>query len=346
MSFRARLANLRFELRGWRRQTMPANARRVLIYHGVTETGDQRFNSRFVSTARLASDLSRLAAIPGLRFVPLADLFAEPGAPGRRVAVTFDDGYRNFLTHALPVLAAAGVPATLYVTAIRAVGELDHGAGFLPEGCPQPFLWADRLDIAAWMAPGPLTVMGDRFVQDGARQWRRVGDGTPLKRLCKTCPPAFLTALLTALSERDRATPSPPPALADYWRLLDEGELERLGRHPLVTIGAHGVSHCNFPTLTRAQTWQELTVGRRWLAGVTGQAVVDFAWPDGDYTPELADLAQEAGHDRQGLTDYARAADVSDPRLTSRLGINPFISARAQRSIVAAGGYGHEVHRA
>ncbi len=346
MSFRTRIANLRFELRGWRKAPMPAHASRVLIYHGVTATGDQRFNSRFVSTARLAADLSLLAAIPGLRFVPLADLFAEPDAPGRRVAVTFDDGYRNFLTHALPMLAAARVPATLYVTAIRAVGELDHGAGFLPDGCTDPFLWADRLDIAAWITPDPLTVMGDRFVQDGARQWRRVGDGMPLKRLCKTSPPAFLTTLLAALAERDGPAAPLPAALADYWRLLDEGELARLGRHPLVTIGAHGVSHCSFPTLTRMQAWQELTIGRHWLTDVTGQPVVDFAWPDGDYTPDLADLAQEAGHDRQGLTDYARAADVTDPRLTSRLGVNPFISARAQRAITASGFYGHEVHRA
>ncbi|MDG5497825.1 polysaccharide deacetylase family protein [Niveispirillum sp. BGYR6] len=349
MMLKSRLVNLRFELRGWRSWPMPANARRVLIYHGVTRTGDRRFNTRFVSAARLAADLAMLAAIPGLRFVPLDDLFDRPDAAGPRVAVTFDDGYRNFLTHALPVLSAAGVPATLYVTAIRAVRELAHARDFLPGGEHEPYLWADRLDLTAWEYPGPLTVAGDVFVQDSARQWRRQRDGVPLKRLCKTSPPGFLAELLAVL-ERHRCNGVSqthlPADLADYWRLLDEGELARLGRHPLVRLGGHGVSHCNFSTLSRAEAAAELALGKSWLEGVSGQPVHDFAWPDGDYSPALADLAEQAGYRRQGLTDYARAEDVGDPRLINRLGVNPFISARAQRAIVAAGGYGHEAYAA
>lgn len=346
---KSRLVNLRFELRGWRRHPMPANARRVLIYHGVTRTGDRRFNTRFVSAARLAADLALLAAVPGLRFVPLEDLFDQPNAAGPRVAVTFDDGYRNFLTHALPVLSAAKVPATLYVTAVRAVRELAHAWDFLPEREREPYLWADRLDLTAWEYPGSLDVGGEHFVQDGARQWRRHGDGVPLKRLCKTRPPGFLAELLAVL-ERHRRSGAPKPGLPadleDYWRLLDAGELVRLARNPLVRLGAHGVSHCNFSTLTPAEAMAELTLGKSWLEGVTGQPVLDFAWPDGDYNPALADLAEQAGYRRQGLTDYARAEDVHDPRLINRLGVNPFISARAQRAIVAAGGYGHEAYAA
>lgn len=346
---KSRLVNLRFELRGWRQKPMPSNARRVLIYHGVTRTGDRRFNTRFVSAARLAADLAMLAAVPGLRFVPLEDLFDQPDAAGPRVAVTFDDGYRNFLTHALPVLSAAKVPATLYVTAVRAVRELAHARAFLPETEREPYLWADRLDLTAWEYPGPLDVAGEYFVQDGTRQWRRQGDGVPLKRLCKTRPPGFLAELLAVLERHRRSgtcRPDLPADLEDYWRLLDEGELVRLARNPLVRLGGHGVSHCNFSTLTPAEATAELDLGKSWLEGVTGRPVVDFAWPDGDYSPALADLAEQAGYRRQGLTDYARAEDVGDPRLINRLGVNPFISARAQRAIVTAGGYGHEAYAA
>ncbi|HET7574512.1 MAG TPA: polysaccharide deacetylase family protein [Solirubrobacterales bacterium] len=43
----------------------------------------------------------------------LSDALASPG--GRRLVVTFDDGYRSILARGLPVLAGLGVPATAFV---------------------------------------------------------------------------------------------------------------------------------------------------------------------------------------------------------------------------------------
>ena len=53
------------------------------------------------------------------QFVTLAEYVrhavdADRG-PGNRVAVTFDDGWRDNHTHALPVLARMGIPATFFV---------------------------------------------------------------------------------------------------------------------------------------------------------------------------------------------------------------------------------------
>lgn len=342
-----RLANLRFELRGLHPARFPPAARRVLIYHGVTTTGDRRFNSRFVSAKRLAADLRALTATPGLRFVPLADLYQEPDDPAPKVAVTFDDGYRNFLIHALPVLEQAKVPATLYVTALRAAALLPHTAPFRLPCADEPCLWADRLDITAWQYPGPLQIGTERFVQDRKRQWRRITDGTALKQLCKQRRPPFLTSVLEQLALRWRRRSMEPdllPDLDDYWRLLDETDLRKLAGHGLVTIGAHGVSHCNLSTLSTLESHGELLVGKQWLERVTGLPVHDFAWPDGDHTPSLVELAHSVGYRRQGLTDYQSASEATDPRLISRLGVNPYISVRAQRGIIAQGGYGHEVY--
>jgi peptidoglycan/xylan/chitin deacetylase (PgdA/CDA1 family) len=54
----------------------------------------------------------------------LADVLGELEQPleGRRIAITFDDGYADFLDHALDVLRELGLPATIFVpTAL--VGE-------------------------------------------------------------------------------------------------------------------------------------------------------------------------------------------------------------------------------
>jgi peptidoglycan/xylan/chitin deacetylase (PgdA/CDA1 family) len=51
----------------------------------------------------------------GIRVVPLAEILAAPGA----VALTFDDGYANFLLHALPVLEQYRLPVAVFVVTGR-----------------------------------------------------------------------------------------------------------------------------------------------------------------------------------------------------------------------------------
>ena len=305
-------------------------ARRVLLYHGVTPTGSTRFNSRFISSVRLADDLRLLGAVPGLRFVSLAELASTPpDDPAPCVALTFDDGYRNIATHALPVLRAAGVPAAVFVTAVRAVNI-----------AASPILWPDRLDLAARLMPGPLEIAGERFRQRGLGGWRREGDRMPLKQLCKMRDQAFREKVEAALPVESRLAAE--PQLDDYWQLLDRDALAALAAEPLVTIGSHGVTHSNLSSLEPESAQNELTLSKHWLEVSTGGPIDLLAWPDGDYTPALLDEAAAAGYRLTAVVDYRSAADIADPRLIDRLGINPYISAKAQLRVIAAGGYGHE----
>ncbi|HET6529196.1 MAG TPA: polysaccharide deacetylase family protein [Actinoplanes sp.] len=124
------------------RQTMPA-----LMYHSVSAiSGPMR--DLAVPPKRLAEQLTALADA-GYRLVGLSeglDLL-EAGSTGRIVAVTFDDGYRDFLTEGVPALAAAGARATLYAS----VGHLGDRAGWLGRWSPDfgPLLtWAELAEVA------------------------------------------------------------------------------------------------------------------------------------------------------------------------------------------------------
>jgi hypothetical protein len=85
---------------------MPRMRSAILTYHSLDLSGS------VISTApRLFARQMEWLASSGIRVVPLASVREIAGA----VAVTFDDGYRNFISHAWPVLRQYGFPATIFV---------------------------------------------------------------------------------------------------------------------------------------------------------------------------------------------------------------------------------------
>lgn len=70
-----------------------------------------RYKRMFTTPALLAFQV-RLLRLAGYRFSTLQDAI---GMPGKRAVVTFDDGYRDNIEMAAPVLGRLGVPATVFV---------------------------------------------------------------------------------------------------------------------------------------------------------------------------------------------------------------------------------------
>jgi peptidoglycan/xylan/chitin deacetylase (PgdA/CDA1 family) len=78
----------------------------ILTYHSLDDSG-----SAISVSPRTFRDHMRLLADSGTPVVPLERIRENPGA----IALTFDDGFRNFLEHAFPVLREKGFPCTVFV---------------------------------------------------------------------------------------------------------------------------------------------------------------------------------------------------------------------------------------
>ncbi len=116
----------REDAEGRRRLRVPP----VLMYHSVCPSRQPDPHRIRVSPRRLDRHLRLLRRL-GLRGVPLAELMAaaEQGRATGLVGLTFDDGYADFLEHALPVLRRHEVTATVYVVAglLGGVNDWDEG---------------------------------------------------------------------------------------------------------------------------------------------------------------------------------------------------------------------------
>ncbi|SEO92666.1 polysaccharide deacetylase family protein [Actinacidiphila rubida] len=131
-----------------RRSRTASRAPWALMYHAV---GDPRDDPYLVTVGpeRLARQLRWLSR-HGLTGVSMRELLAarEQGRADRLVGLTFDDGYADFLTEAVPLLREHGHTATVFVLPGRLGGANDWDA----EGPRRPLL--DAAGIRAAEAAG------------------------------------------------------------------------------------------------------------------------------------------------------------------------------------------------
>jgi len=114
----------------------------VLMYHSVA-AGDLDPFRITVSPQRFARQMRLLHRL-GIRGASVRELLDGIGSAGRgpRVGLTFDDGYQDFLTGALPVLTRYGFTATVFVVA-GALGGDNHWDQ--PAGPRKPLLTARQV---------------------------------------------------------------------------------------------------------------------------------------------------------------------------------------------------------
>lgn len=94
----------------------------ILVYHQIAESPPKGapFRSLYVAPAAFARQMALLKVLgyTGLSMSALAP-YLRGEREGRVVGITFDDGYQNNLTHALPSLRRHGFSSTCYAVSGR-----------------------------------------------------------------------------------------------------------------------------------------------------------------------------------------------------------------------------------
>ena len=200
------------------------------------------------------------------------------------MAVTFDDGYADNLTHAAPLLAEHGVPASVFVV----TGYVGSGRSF----------WWDRLDhalLASQDFPGRVDLQLDGYEihwRPGASDEERRAAHAETWRVLRTLTPDRRDDAV------ERIAAACGVAADDGCRPLSSNELRELDRHPSVEIGAHTASHPVLAELEHEEQRREILGGKRDLEGMLGHPVQLFSYPHGqthDFTPETVELVRDSG---------------------------------------------------
>ncbi|MBX3569207.1 MAG: polysaccharide deacetylase family protein [Rhizobiaceae bacterium] len=203
----------------------------------------------------------------GYRFVTLCEAVAGIATKGRErfAVVTADDGYRDNLYEALPVLERHGVPFTIYV----APALTDGTACLWWEVIEEVAQRCDRVKVST--PGGPIEL-------DASTPARKYAVNSWLHDyFASEVSEADRHRVLTTLAAEHGVDPLAPSRAA----LMSWDEVSRAAAHPLVSIGAHTVNHFMLRRLDEATALQEMLRSADILEAKLGVRPRHLAYPYG-----------------------------------------------------------------
>jgi peptidoglycan/xylan/chitin deacetylase (PgdA/CDA1 family) len=259
------------------------NRRRLLIccYHGIA--GPHETHESWLLLPQRIFELHIEHLATHYRCVPLEQGIEECMAGDLRqptACITFDDGYRNNLTHAYPILRKWNVPATVYVSTT-----------FIGSDTP---LWTTRLRLAFEQTANRevnLEAFGLGTVRTSSASISRTAN--QVCEALKAQPPDVRRDQLDVV-EAQLARPKIPEA----YRFMTWPEVSELAADGLVSIGAHTLNHEIVRHLSDESLSAEIQGSIDMVAAHIRQPARTFAFPNGrrqDYDERSVRLLKRAG---------------------------------------------------
>jgi len=276
-------AALKFALRPAAR-VLTASQPKIIMYHRFSRDDGHRAVTveRFRRQVEILKENFTLLTMREL----VRRSLSPPPANRHLAAITVDDGYEDFYTHAFPVLREFEVPATIFVT-----------GGFVSR---ELWLWPDLLRAVIENS------YAGRYQLSGFWRGKNIGWSDEVGREA-----TWSTLADRLLSESTRARFEAIQSLARTlgvdMEALDMSPYKPLNWNQLreldtagIEIGDHTWTHCNVAQQPRAALSQELNKSRKAIQENVGCTVTGLAYPNGmpsDYDSASAQTVSELGYE-------------------------------------------------
>jgi peptidoglycan/xylan/chitin deacetylase (PgdA/CDA1 family) len=276
----------------------------TLIYHRVRPEVDPMFPGEVVADGfHTQMSLLRRYCHPIALQDAVGILRGGGKLPPRAVAITFDDGYLDNVTQALPILVQHGIPATFFVA-----------TSFLGSG----IMWNDAV-IEGIRAASVRALKIPSLGVDCEMPSDPSGRGRlaeVMLRKIKHLPQADRSERVRDIV---RACDAPPPD-----KLMMDAAGVRALHAAGMEVGAHTRTHPILATLDEAAVLAEIQGSREDLENIIGVPVRAFAYPNGrpgeDYGPRERSMVESLGFQYAPSTRWGVARAGTDlfqlPRFT------------------------------
>lgn len=269
----------------------------ILTYHRVLAEQDSLFRYQ-VTCESFDAQMSCLKLVFNL--LPLTDAVERMKAgtlPARAACITFDDGYADNVTNALPILQRHGLTATFFI----ATAYLNGGRMFNDTVIEAiRHCTSNRLDLSA-LALG---------LHDISTNQAKACAIDKILRIIKYLPLQEREGIADRISRLTLCGALPDDLMMTTAQLKS---LQMAG----MTIAGHTAHHPIFTKLEADAVRCEIQEGRQYLENTLGVPVRLFAYPNGkpgiDFLPEQVSIVRELGFVAGFSTQQGVATQFSDP---------------------------------
>ena len=277
----------------WRKQRLL-----ILCYHGISLDDEHLWNGALYMPPQLLEE--RLKSLRGMNchVLPLAEAVERLYSgtlPERSVAITFDDGYQDFVERAQPLLAEYQMPATVYLPTLHC----GRGTPLFSVG-PSYILWkarGKRVHVDE-IRKEPLDLRSAAGREDALAA---VHDVARRDMLSHSDRAAVLRRLAEAIG-------------VDYGSMVERKILQIMSPDSATRMAAAGVdiqlhTHRHRTPHDRLKFIDEIETNRRMIEEMTGTYARHFCYPSGAYESDFLPWLAECG---------VISATTCDPGLASR----------------------------
>jgi len=291
----------------------------ILMYHRVLPSihmgGGLVEPGMYVTPASLEMHIMLLQKM--FTIIPLHELIARIQSRqeiGRCCSLTFDDGWKDNFDYAYPILKRHEVPATIFVT----TGLLGTNKWFWPDEVS--FLLMNTLEnipITQDIDPH-LGEAIEKFMR-GLSQEKVLSD--IIFRMKAMCPEDRDRTLIH-LRKICHGQPSERA-------LLSWDEVHEMFDSRLIAFGSHTVNHTLLDQVAPDIMHREISVSGLMLRRDLGAADLVFAYPNGNYTHDVATAVQDNGYVGAVTTVRGFVGKKVDLFQLPRIGMHEDISSSA-----------------
>jgi peptidoglycan/xylan/chitin deacetylase (PgdA/CDA1 family) len=222
------------------------------------------------------------------------------------ITISFDDGYLNNLTNALPLLEKYEIPATFFVS------------GICTEDNNYKLLWADIVTFALHLSKNKgLRINNLNFVDGFCESINK-----SIFDYIKSQPCEERNEILELLVNDYKITNFIDSIDPEIWKLMNSSDIKSSNNSPFIQIESHGYNHYNLGNIDLALAVEDMSKSKKSLEKVINNRISTICFPDGSYNMEVVNAAKNLGYSKFVACNYNDSNHKQLPDLIDRHGVS------------------------
>ena len=261
----------------------------ILLYHGVTEdenTGIINYQGKHINHIEFEKQISFVSKNCSLISIDdwLQIKKSDSEVPPYPTIISFDDGFKNNLSVAAPILKKYSAPCIFYISS----GMIDS----------EKMFWVDIVEACIdSTSKASITLnLDQKITYNLISHEDKVRALLDIKKYCKLSKNSQKNDVINELIEATEINPDKKSHV--NYQTLNWDEVRQLNSNQLFTIGGHTHTHTILSSLEKDDLKYEIKHCLKKIAKELDQDILHFSYPEGQahhYNDEVIRILKENG---------------------------------------------------